>query len=56
MKLMTEPTECPKCGEWFDNTQDNVIVCPVCGIEGSTACCNSGGVGCPCIQCEEEEA
>jgi hypothetical protein len=43
---------CPRCGEPFDPTEDTVVECPLCGIEGSTACCNMGGSNCPCNDCE----
>lgn len=46
---------CPKCGEEFDPTIDQVIECPRCHVEGSTACCNMGGRGVACIACEEAE-
>lgn len=52
---MSEPARCPKCGTRFDPVVDRVIECRECGEEGSTACCNSGGVGVPCVQCEEAE-
>lgn len=45
--------ECPKCGEEFDTDDDQIVTCPECGCEGSTACCCPGGVGCICIECEE---
>ena len=46
--------KCPKCGLRFDGAIDTVIHCPRCGQPGSTACCNSGGKGVICIQCEEQ--
>lgn len=46
---------CPKCGcEMGDD--DEIITCPKCGCEGSTGCCNMGGRGVICIDCEENEA
>ena len=46
---------CPKCGEEYDDEVDMLVECPVCLIEGSTLCCNIGGVGCLCNECEEME-
>jgi uncharacterized C2H2 Zn-finger protein len=46
---------CPKCGQLFDARGEQVVSCPRCGKEGSTACCNPAGVGCICIACEEAQ-
>lgn len=45
---------CPKCGGGYNPAEDQVVMCPECGCEGSTACCNPGGAGCMCWDCEEE--
>lgn len=51
---MSRKTEkCPKCGEPYDPKKDQVVECPRCHIEGSTACCNIGGRNCICTACEE---
>ena len=47
--------KCPRCGEPYDPKEDQIVECPRCGREGSTACCNSGGKGCLCVECEENE-
>lgn len=44
---------CPKCGFDYDPDEDEIIECPRCHKQGSTACCNSAGRGCLCIDCEE---
>jgi hypothetical protein len=46
---------CPKCGDEYNPVTDKVIECSRCGAEGSTACCNVGGVGVPCVECEQAE-
>jgi transcription elongation factor Elf1 len=46
---------CPYCGVPYDPDLDQILECPECGKEGSTACCLSGGVGCPCVECETGE-
>lgn len=46
---------CPKCGAPYNAEEDQVIECPRCHVEGSTACCNSGGRGVACVECEESE-
>ena len=45
--------ECPKCGEPYDEKLDQLVTCPTCKSEGSTACCNVAGVGVECVECEE---
>tara|TARA_Y100000310_G_C20525980_1_gene736046 strand:+ start:610 stop:1017 length:408 start_codon:yes stop_codon:yes gene_type:complete len=47
--------DCPNCGAPMDN-EDKVLECLMCGVEGSTGCCNMAGVGCICVACEEREA
>ena len=46
---------CPKCGQEFDPMRDQLVECPRCGVEGSTACCNLGGRGVICFDCEDED-
>lgn len=53
---MATDAKCPHCGEAFDDSTDLVIECPKCGAWGSTACCNAGGVGVWCIECEEGDS
>ena len=55
MKKPTKSEPCPKCGQPFDPKKDEVIECPRCHVEGSTACCNPGGRNCICVLCEEQE-
>lgn len=50
---MPDLEACPKCGELFDPREHKIVECPRCLCEGSTACCNPGGVGCLCVECEE---
>lgn len=47
---------CPKCAAIYDARQDVLELCPRCGELGSTACCNTAGKGCLCIQCEEAQS
>lgn len=46
---------CPKCGGEFDTENDEIVQCPTCEEEGSTMCCNPGGRGVLCIDCETAE-
>jgi len=46
---------CPACGAEYDPRDHQLLECPVCGKEGSTACCLALGRGCPCLECEEKE-
>jgi hypothetical protein len=54
-KVRAVAETCPKCGGPHDSNEDAIVECPHCGAEGSTRCCNSGGRGCVCVQCEESE-
>ena len=45
---------CPHCGGEYDPAVDCLVTCWSCGALGSTACCNAGGVGVECVDCEEE--
>ena len=51
--MMAASEQCPKCGEEFDAEKYEIIDCPECFSAGSTRCCNSGGRGCVCAECEE---
>jgi Zn finger protein HypA/HybF involved in hydrogenase expression len=53
MKKQPKQEKCPKCGQEFDPREHEVVECPRCGVEGSTACCNPGGRNCICVACEE---
>ena len=53
-KAKTEQEECPKCGEPVP-LGDGIVMCSQCGCEGGTSCCNPGGSGCPCAECEEKD-
>ena len=55
MKKQAKQEACPKCGQTFDQAEHQVIECPRCRVEGSTACCNPGGRNCICADCEEKE-
>jgi hypothetical protein len=55
MKKRTKKETCPKCGQAFDPRKDQVVECPRCHVEGSTACCNLGGRNCTCVECEEKD-
>lgn len=46
---------CPKCGLEFDPFVEDLVECPRCGQEGSTACCNPGGADTLCIDCNSED-
>ena len=46
---------CPKCGCSFEDEEDDIVICPTCGIEGSTKCCNPAGRGSDCVKCEEAQ-
>ena len=43
--------DCPKCGEPYDTDKYDLYICPRCGEEGSSACCNPGGNYTLCIDC-----
>jgi len=47
---------CPKCGQAYDDKKDQLVSCPRCQFEGSTACCNPAGKNCICVECEESES
>jgi len=46
---------CPMCGSEFNPERDDLLTCPRCGVDGSTACCMSAGRGTICADCELEE-
>ena len=52
---MSDKLKCPNCGEEAELEGNEIVECPECGCEGSTACCNPGGRNCLCVQCEEEQ-
>jgi hypothetical protein len=53
VKKKSKMEKCPGCGQEFDPAKDKILTCPRCNLEGSTACCCTGGVGCICVECEE---
>lgn len=52
---MKKTEDCPKCGKPFNPKEDQIVECPTCGSTGSTACCNTGGSGVTCNDCEESQ-
>ena len=56
MKKNTKTDDkCPKCGGPHNDATDQIVSCPECQADGSTACCNPGGVNCLCADCENAE-
>lgn len=46
---------CSKCLEDFDSALHELFQCPRCGEEGSSACCNPGGLFTICLDCNAED-
>lgn len=43
--------KCPEC----KSESEQLVVCPECKKKACVENCNTGGVGCPCPECEESE-